>query len=60
MGLALERGGPGPVNGGGNPGVVWQRRGMPNTSRQPGLIQRYREELQARHYAKRTVATYEQ
>jgi len=33
---------------------------MPNTSRQPGLIQRYREELQARHYAKRTVATYEQ
>jgi len=40
--------------------LVWQRRGMPNTSRQPGLIQRYREELQARHYAKRTVATYEQ
>jgi integron integrase len=33
---------------------------MPNPSRQPGLIQRYREELQARHYATRTVATYEQ
>ena len=29
-------------------------------SRPPGLIQRYREELQARHYARRTVATYEQ
>jgi site-specific recombinase XerD len=26
----------------------------------PALIQRYREELQARHYARRTVATYEQ
>ncbi|QVL53822.1 MAG: integron integrase [Cyanobium sp. M30B3] len=33
---------------------------MANTPRPPGLIQRYREELQARHYAKRTVATYEQ
>ena len=29
-------------------------------SRPPGLIQRYREELQARHYARRTVETYEQ
>ncbi len=29
-------------------------------SRPPGLIQRYREELQARHYARRTVDTYEQ
>ena len=29
-------------------------------ARPPGLIQRYREELQARHYARRTVATYEQ
>jgi integron integrase len=28
--------------------------------RPPGLIQRYREELQARHYARRTVKTYEQ
>ena len=28
--------------------------------RPPGLIQRYREELQARHYARRTVNTYEQ
>ncbi|MFO8237724.1 MAG: phage integrase N-terminal SAM-like domain-containing protein [Prochlorococcaceae cyanobacterium] len=33
---------------------------MADTPRPPGLIQRYREELQARHYAKRTVATYEQ
>jgi integrase len=33
---------------------------MANTPRPPGLIQRYREELQARHYARRTVATYEQ
>jgi len=28
--------------------------------RPPGLIQRYGEELQARHYARRTVKTYEQ
>jgi integron integrase len=28
--------------------------------RAPGLIQRYREELQTRHYARRTVKTYEQ
>ncbi|MFN5463674.1 MAG: integron integrase [Cyanobacteriota bacterium] len=33
---------------------------MPSLPRPPGLIQRYREELQARHYARRTVATYEQ
>ena len=33
---------------------------MANTPRPPGLIQRYREELQTRHYARRTVATYEQ
>ena len=33
---------------------------MTTTPRPPGLIQRYREELQARHYAQRTVATYEQ
>ena len=33
---------------------------MTNPNRPPGLIQRYREELQARHYARRTVATYEQ
>jgi site-specific recombinase XerD len=32
----------------------------PSTPRPPGLIQRYREELQARRYAARTVATYEQ
>ena len=33
---------------------------MTNPNRPPGLIQRYREELQARHYARRTVKTYEQ
>jgi integrase len=33
---------------------------MENPPRPPGLIQRYREELQARHYARRTVETYEQ
>ena len=33
---------------------------MPPPQSSPGLIQRYREELQARHYARRTVATYEQ
>jgi site-specific recombinase XerD len=32
----------------------------PIGARPPGLIQRYREELQARHYARRTVKTYEQ
>jgi hypothetical protein len=30
---------------------------MANATRPPGLIQRYREELQARHYARRTVDT---
>jgi integron integrase len=33
---------------------------MTHDTRPPGLIQRYREELQARHYARRTVDTYEQ
>jgi integrase len=33
---------------------------MTNPNHPPGLIQRYREELQARHYARRTVKTYEQ
>lgn len=33
---------------------------MANSTRPPGLIQRYREELQTRHYARRTVNTYEQ
>jgi len=33
---------------------------MASPQHSPGLIQRYREELQARHYARRTVATYEQ
>ena len=32
----------------------------PTGARPPGLIQRYREELQARQYAGRTVDTYEQ
>lgn len=33
---------------------------MTRSTRPPGLIQRYREELQVRHYARRTVKTYEQ
>lgn len=33
---------------------------MADSSRPPGLIQRYREELQVRHYARRSVKTYEQ
>ncbi|MBW4529904.1 MAG: integron integrase [Aphanothece saxicola GSE-SYN-MK-01-06B] len=33
---------------------------MADASRAPGLIQRCREELQVRHYARRTVNTYEQ
>ena len=33
---------------------------MADEPRSPGLIQRYREELQLRHYAQRTVKTYEQ
>jgi integron integrase len=33
---------------------------MTNQARPPGLIQRYREELQVRHYARRTVTSYEQ
>ncbi len=33
---------------------------MTSSSHPPGLIQRYREELQVRHYARRTVKTYEQ
>jgi hypothetical protein len=32
---------------------------MPSPPRPAGLIQRYREELQARHYARRSVKTYE-
>lgn len=32
---------------------------MTNLNRPPGLIQHYREELQARHYARRTVSSYE-
>ena len=33
---------------------------MADSSRPPGLIQRYREELQVRHYARRTFQTYVQ
>ena len=33
---------------------------MQDAAKPPGLIQRYREELQVRHYARRTVKTYEQ
>ena len=33
---------------------------MADEPRPAGLIQRYREELQLRHYAQRTVKTYEQ
>jgi integron integrase len=33
---------------------------MSAEAKPPGLIQRYREVLQARHYARRTVKTYEQ
>ena len=33
---------------------------MSSKARSTGLIQRYREELQVRHYARRTVQTYEQ
>ena len=44
----------------GNPVVVNRRLLMPNSTRPPGVIQRYREGFQARHYARRTVGTYEQ
>ena len=33
---------------------------MAYATKPPGLIQRYRELLQTRHYARRTVKTYEQ
>jgi hypothetical protein len=35
-----------------------QLQPMPPAARAPGLIQRYREALQVRHYAGRTVNTY--
>ena len=44
----------------GNRAKVFSSLLMPSPTRPPGLIQRYREELQARHYARRTVNTYEQ
>jgi len=31
---------------------------MPSPPRPAGLIQRYREELQARHYARRTLESH--
>ena len=51
---------PGERERGGNSDEVFRRLLLPDSTRPPGLIQRYREELQARHYARRTVATYEQ
>jgi len=45
---------------GGNSLVVFGSLLMTNSIRPPGLIQRYREALQARHYARRTVAATEQ
>ena len=33
---------------------------MTDSPRSPGLIERYRQELQVRHYARRTVSTYTQ
>ena len=44
----------------GNPVVVFRSLVMPSPPRPAGLIQRYREELQARHDARRTVDTDEQ
>jgi hypothetical protein len=41
----------------GNPAEVFRCLLMPSPPRPAGLIQRYREELQARHYARRTVKT---
>ena len=43
----------------GNPVMVFRSLVMPSPSLPAGLIQRYRKELQARHYARRTVNTYE-
>ena len=37
-----------------------QQPAMPPIAQPPGLIQRYRELLQTRHYARRTVKAYEQ
>ena len=56
------------THGGGGESSRERPEGMPmaapeiesNRARPPGLIQRYREELQTRHYARRTVDTYEQ
>jgi hypothetical protein len=39
----------------GNPAKVFRYLLMPSPPRPAGLIQRYREELQSRHYARRTV-----
>ena len=53
--FSLKAEGPGTPDGRGNSAVA-----MANDTSPPGLIQRYREELQVRHYARRTVDTYEQ
>ena len=37
-----------------------RRKAKAKASRLPGLIQRYRELLQVRHYARRTLSSYEQ
>jgi len=43
----------------GNPVMVSRSLVMPSPPRLAGLIQRYREELQAPHHGRRTVKTYE-
>ena len=53
--FSLKAEGPGNPAGRSNAAVA-----MTDDTRPPGLIQRYREELQARHYARRTVDTYVQ
>ena len=53
--FSLKAEGPGNPDGRSNAAVA-----MTHDTRPPGLIQRYREALQVRHYARRTVSTYEQ
>ena len=53
--FSLKAEGPGNPDGWGNSAVA-----MVHDTHSPGLIQRYREELQVRHYARRTVNTYVQ
>lgn len=46
----------------GRGGNTWRRFAIHTmtANRPPGLIQRYREELEVRHYARRTMKNYEQ